>query len=84
MGSNVTDMFGNEVDPRVSAEQVVKAVSRILEQAQSGEVVGVAVAMIHADDTTSYTFRGDTGRALIGALDLVKADLVDLARGIEQ
>jgi len=61
-------------------EDVVKALEHLLEEARSGAIIGVIYTAGYFDDMTSYGLSGKINRQALGALTLVKADLVDLLR----
>lgn len=57
------------LEPR---EDVIKLAEDLLAAARSGDVVGMTVARLHRDDSTSYERAGDTSRALFGATVLLE------------
>ena len=59
---------------------VVDHLERLLEAARNGEVIGVAVVCVHGDDATSSAISGQKSRAMLGTLDMMKADLCDELR----
>lgn len=69
------------IEPRVVVKpDVVEELERALEMARAGEIVGIVVVYNHADECTSASLRGRTSRAMIGMLEVHKADLVDAVR----
>ena len=72
----VVSLRGSEITlPGEPVPAVVEALEKLLEAAQSGDVQGFAVAVMHADSSTSTRRAGIHGRALVGALEIVKLDL---------
>ena len=58
-------------------ETLVEYLESIIEEAKTGEIVGVAIAMRHQDGSTSNCFvKGPAGIALIGELELLKVELM--------
>jgi hypothetical protein len=77
----VVSLLGHAISaPYEPVESVVAACERAAEAARSGEVCGVTIVFNHADDTTSRVSVGSRGRATIGALEMVKADLIEWLR----
>ena len=77
---NVVALPGHLTGQREVCEDVVKALEHLLEEARSGAVIGVVYTADYFDNLTSYGISGRLGRQALGALTLVKADLVDLLR----
>lgn len=61
-------------DGEVSPE-TVKVLEELLEKARSGEVSGIAYAVSHSGDTTSFHCVGYGGRALLGAVTLLQHNI---------
>lgn len=56
------------VDLRTCSDLAVKILERYLEMAKSGEIIGVSLAAVHLDHTTTFAYRGRMGRSMTGAL----------------
>jgi hypothetical protein len=54
----------------------IKVLEDLLERARAGELVGVAVVAYQPGGETWWQIAGIHGRGTIGALEVVKADLV--------
>lgn len=80
--SEVVSLFGEAVpQDRTVREGVVEALERALEQARSGEVQGIALALLHADGLGSYALCGCVGAySLLGAATAVRDALSDEVR----
>jgi hypothetical protein len=79
MTDNVAPLFGGPRHVREVNEIAVAALEEALEAARSGEVVGVVIARLHHDNLSSYQIAGKIGGyGIIGALEVVKAELTHL------
>ena len=59
-------------------EAAVAALERLLDQAKSGEVIGIAWAAMHADECTSFQCNGSSiSRSLLGAITLLRAEIIN-------
>lgn len=58
--------------PGVSIPAVVSSLEELLEMARSGEIKGIAIAVLHADDATSMRRVGVQTR---GCLEIMKHEL---------
>ncbi len=56
-------------------EGLIEELERMLEQARSGEIVGLAGAVMHRDQATGVRVVGLSNRALLGALAVVQYTL---------
>lgn len=83
--SNVRSLFGNTtVDHEPNATCIAEC-KRLLEAAQAGEVVGVAVVRLHKDNMASYSLAGIAGGfSMLGAAEMVKSELVMINDGWDQ
>lgn len=81
--SEIVSLYGQTVpQERVVRAGVVEALERALEQARSGEVQGIALAMLHADGLGSYALCGCVGAySLLGAATAVRDALSEEVRG---
>ena len=72
--ANVTDNVVGLHGPHFSEcmgktnEEAVNKARKLLEQTEAGEVVGFAVARMHADQSTSYGMAGAATRSLVGVV----------------
>jgi hypothetical protein len=71
---------GEIVQPGQPLPDLVALLEEVLEMARSGEIKGVALAMIHTDDCSSMRRCGVQTRGLIGCLEIMKADLCEACR----
>lgn len=55
--------------------EVISELESLLEMARSGELVGVAIGLVHPGDLTSWRRAGRQVRALFGVLELMKYDM---------
>lgn len=82
MGGNVKSLFGGPVPASDPNEECVKTLERWLDMARSGEIVGVAMAGLCPDGCGRYVIGGYVGGySMLGALDVVKAEMIDVVRG---
>lgn len=54
---------------------VVEKVRELLSKAEAGEIVGIAYAVLHPGDVSSYCTSGRTTRGVLGALALLQYDI---------
>jgi hypothetical protein len=79
--SEVVSLRGDAIrQPGQPDEYVVHELERALEMARSGEINGITIAYLHADDATSGRSAGLSSRAMIGMLHILIADLIDRSR----
>ena len=85
MSDKVVSLGGSAIpQPGSPNDVVIKVLERYLEEARNGEIAGIAVCALHSDRAASYHTGGFLDAySILGALDVVKADLCDLVRGIE-
>lgn len=55
---------------------VVEELERLLEAARAGEIIGIAVAVIHRDEATSSNFVGSVGRYVLGEIEVMKSHII--------
>jgi len=80
--SKVVGIHGNTPVSREPNETVIRELERILEMAKSGEVVGFAGALLHADKLSTVAYGGLLGTyGLVGALDVAKDHIKKLVEG---
>lgn len=58
---------------------VVARLAELLAKAEAGEIVGIAYAVLHPGDFSSFDTRGRTTRGLLGALSLLQYDMCKAA-----
>jgi hypothetical protein len=65
---------GLAVDPPAGTADpaVIKEIEGLLEQAKSGELIGLAYVSLHPGDTTVYFRVGRITRAVMGALTIMQ------------
>lgn len=80
--SNIEPLFdGGLIYTPTPNETAIEECKRTLEQIEAGEVVGFAITMLHHDGLTSYRLAGMVGGyGMIGALEVVKSDLLKLVQ----
>jgi hypothetical protein len=77
MTDKVAPLFGGlKYQPEV-IESAVQTLEMALEAAKSGEIVGVAIAMLDCRGMGSYSIAGRIGGySMIGALEMAKAEII--------
>jgi hypothetical protein len=82
--SNVKSIFGGPVGVPEPNDTCIEAIRKLLEMAESGEVVGIAVAALDKDGCGRWELAGRVGGySMLGALEIARAELVDVNRGFE-
>ncbi|MDE2096875.1 MAG: hypothetical protein KGL39_06470 [Patescibacteria group bacterium] len=76
----IVSLRGETVVPRGRNEDVVKELRRALEMAECGEIDGVFIVYVYADDCTSGLFCGKGGRGMLGMVECLKDDLIKEAK----
>lgn len=77
MSENVVSLRGGQVlDAAPPNEKLVQFLEEALEKARSGEAQGMAIALVHRDYTTTCCVTGAVTRSLLGAVEIVKFDLL--------
>lgn len=77
--SNVKSLWGGPCGVPEPNANAIAVLTELLEKARSGEVIGVSVAVLHHDGLASWRNGGMVGGyALLGALEMVKADLIGI------
>ena len=59
-------------EPGKPVPELVEHLEKLLERARSGEVTGVAYAVLYRDDLTSFCPVGRIRRSLLGALTMLQ------------
>ncbi len=81
MTSNVTAIFGGPTGQPEPNATCIAVLEGWLEMARSGEVVGVALVGLCHDGASRYAVAGKCGGyGMIGALEMARADLVEVNR----
>lgn len=79
--SEVVSLTGGLTHQREVVPNCVSVLEDLLERARAGEIVGVAVAGLYYDATAAYWVGGRVGGyGMIGALEMIRADLVEINR----
>ena len=78
---NVVSLNGGPRGVREVNEAVVSVLERWLEAARSGEVIGVAIALLDYDGCGRWAVAGTVGGySMLGALEVARADLLEVMR----
>ena len=73
----VRGLFGDVPEPGEPVASCVDALRDLLERAEAGEVVGIAIAAINERHHASYSVGGMIGGyGLLGALEMAKAEVI--------
>ena len=84
MSGNVKSLFGGPTGVPEPNETCISQLEEMLEMAKAGEIIGVSVAAVTKDGLALYRLAGLVGGfSMLGAMDVAKAELIDLNRGIE-
>lgn len=73
-GGKVVTISG--IDLEKSKQDVVSCIERLLEQAKSGDIDGVAYAVSHFDGASSFQSAGVASHSLLGAVSRVHYRLI--------
>lgn len=85
MSENVVSLNGKPTGKREVSQVCVDTLRDLLERAEAGELVAIGLAGLHENGAASYHVVGRIrGYAMHGALDMVRAELVDINRGYEE
>ena len=81
MSEKVTSLFGGTTGLPAPNEACIASLRRWLEMAESGELVGVAIAGLCYDGLGRYEVEGTIGGySMLGALEIAKTELVEAVR----
>lgn len=81
MSDKVVSISGGAVPTRDPNATCFAVLTKWLEMAKSGEIVGVAMAALHHDGCGSWAVGGTVGGySMLGALEIAKADLLEINR----
>jgi hypothetical protein len=76
--SKIIHISGLEIpEPGTPVASVVEGLKKLMAAALDGQIKGLAVVATHFDECTTWHRWGFANRSTIGALELVKADLVE-------
>jgi hypothetical protein len=82
MSANVISLNGGPTGLPERNENAVTTLKNLLEKAEAGEVVGVAIAAMHCDNSGGWSIGGFIGGySLLGAIEVMKDDIMNLHRG---
>lgn len=68
-----------EPPPGYVDESVVKELTDLLERAKSGEITGIAYAVLCPGDTSYYGRSGRITRGVVGAMEILKFTIIESA-----
>lgn len=68
MPAEIVSLHGDPIYTGESKESVVKVLEEWLERARSGEIIGVAVAVVYRDGAHGHNIAGSRDSGLIGEL----------------
>jgi hypothetical protein len=81
MSGNVISLNGGPTGEPQVAESCVIVLRELLARAEAGDITGVCAAVVHCDGLASYHIGGFVGGySAIGALELLKAELIETNR----
>lgn len=81
MRSNVVEVFGGPSGLPEPNAACIAALEAWLEMARSGEIIGVALAGLCHDRASRYSVAGMCGGySMIGAIEVARADLLEIVR----
>lgn len=84
MGSNVYGI-GGHLSHRsgIPCEGTIQALEDMVERARSGELQGIAAALLNSDNSAEYRLAGMVGSfEMLGALECAKGVLVNINTGL--
>lgn len=77
----VVSLHGGPTGQPAPNDQCIEALETWLEMARAGEIVGVSMVSLRKDGSTGAALAGHVGgHAMIGTLEVVKSEIVDLNR----
>lgn len=78
----VVGLRGEHIPQRKVNETCVEHLEDLLQKALSGEIIGVGVVTLSYDLHAGYSVGGTCGGyVMVGACEVLKADLLEVARG---
>ena len=84
MTGKVISINGGPTGEPEIVENCVIVLRDLLARAEAGEITGIGAAVVHCDGLASYHVGGFVGGySVLGALDMIRADLIDINRGTE-
>ena len=85
MTGTVKPLFGGMTYEREVVAATIDALEQILEAAKSGEIVGVAITTLDHKGMGGYSIAGRVGGySMIGALEMIKAELIAVNWGDDE
>jgi hypothetical protein len=82
MTDKVTSLYGDQISTGEPVQSCVNTLRKVFEQAEAGEVVGVALVCLYRDGAGGYHVAGRVGGySMLGAMEAARADLLDVVRG---
>jgi hypothetical protein len=80
--TKITSINGATISTGEPNEIAVRMLEDALERAKSGDLVGVGIVMRHSDGCGSFSLGGSVGGySMLGALEMVRDQIVSLNRG---
>ena len=82
MSDNVVSLNGGLTGERKPSRACVEQLRYLLQAAESGQVIGIAVAALNCDGVAEYRVAGKVGGfSMIGAMDCAKVELLKINMG---
>lgn len=82
MAGNVVGIHGMPTGQPDISDACVDTLRDLLQRAEAGDIIGIGISALHCDGCASFWVSGRAGGySMIGALEMVKAQLVDINRG---
>lgn len=79
--SNVASLFGGPTGQAEPNETCIAALRDLLARAEAGEIIGIAMASLEKDGKSGFVVAGHVGGySMIGALEMARAELIEVAR----
>lgn len=76
--SKVVSISGGVIsDTRIPRQDVIDELRRLLEAAEAGEIVGLALSYNYGDKSTGHCVIGVVSYSMIGHLEMVKQIVID-------
>ncbi len=77
MSDKLVSLHGGIIGAPVPNKDLVEELERLLEMAQSGEIVAGAIAFTYRDGTSSTSTSGYVGaKSMIGAIEVMKFEIL--------
>ena len=76
--SKVVSISGGVIsDTRIPRQDVIDELRRLLEAAEAGEIVGVALSYSYSDTSSGHCVTGVVSYSMIGRIEMVKQIIMD-------